>query len=143
VVLSDGAGVPHLVQNGVLVGGVGGGKVRKRGQDPVALPPYRRLLVAERPAPRRQRSQLLALLGCRRPLAAATGPVLLGPKLLELGPDGAPAPVELEQPVDGDGSLFAAPAERRPYGVRVAADQLDVENASLLVCGRHAIRASS
>jgi hypothetical protein len=46
--------------------------------------------------------------------------------------------VELEQAVDAGRRLGAAPAERRADGVRIAADQLDVENAPLL-----AIRASS
>ena len=129
VVLAGGAGLPDLVQDRVLVGSVVRRQVRQRRQLALALGLHRRLLVAERPAASGQRGELLALLGGRRPLAALAGPVLLGAKLLELGPDRPPPLIELEHPIHGGGRSLSASAERRADGVRIAADQLDVKHS--------------
>ncbi len=110
VVLAGGAGFPDLVQDRVLVGGVLGGQVRQRREHAVALGAHRVLLVAQLPAARGERGELLALLGRRRALAALARAVLLGAQLLELGRDRAPAPIELEQPVDRGRRRLAAAA---------------------------------
>ena len=146
VVPAGGAGLPDLVQDGVLRRGVLGGQVRERGELAVALCVHGRLRVAQLAAAGGQRRELLALLGRRRPLAALGGAVLLGAQLLELGRDRAPALIELEHAIDGVRRRVAPPAQGRADRVRFASDQLDVEHGSLaaaLVRGRHAIRASS
>ena len=80
--------------------------------------------------------QLLALLGAGRALQRLAGRVLLGAQLLELGGDCPPLLVELQDAVDRlHGRAGAAPGQRRPHGVRVAADQPDVENGRRLRYG--------
>jgi hypothetical protein len=50
------------------------------------------------------------------------GAVLLGPQVLELRQELAPALVEGKQLVERASDLVTAPPERRPCGVRIAAD---------------------
>ena len=108
---ASGAGSADLVQDGVLVGGVVGGQVRKRGEHGIPLGADHGLLVAQRSAACGQCGELLALFGRGRSATPAAGSILLGLKLLELGADRAPAPIELEHLIDRAGQLRAPTRE--------------------------------
>jgi hypothetical protein len=99
------------------------GHARQRRELGVSLFPHGVFLVTQPPAACRERRELLALLGRWRSLAALAGAVLLGAELFELGPQRA---------IDGARQVGAATSERRADGVRIATDQLDVENGPLL-----------
>jgi hypothetical protein len=72
-------------------------------------------------AHRRDRLGGVAALALGRGYPVA-GAVLLGPQVLELRQQLAPALVEREQLVQSAGDLVTAPRERRPRGVRIAAN---------------------
>jgi hypothetical protein len=64
-------------------------------------------------------------------VAPPAGAILLGAQFLELRRESAPALVELQQPVDRCRGLRATPRECGADGVRLSADQSQIENARL------------
>ena len=78
MVATRGAGLADRADLGVLVGRIQRRQVGQRCQGGVALHADRGLRIAQLPAARGERGELLALLGRRRTLAPAAGAVLLG-----------------------------------------------------------------
>ena len=122
MVATRGAGLADRADLGVLVGRVGRRQVGQRRQGGIALDADRGLRIAQLPAPRGERGELLALLGRRRPLATTAGAILLGLEFLQRGADFTPALIELEHSIDRRRGVLPATGQRRPHHVGLATD---------------------